>query len=152
MFNKIKKWLSSHNITFQEVHHEPTPTSEEAARARGVDLSLGGKALVLKFDDTFGIFVLSASKKLDSGALKKYFRAKKIRFASREELMELTGLVPGSVPPFGKPMLALDLYVDQSIVDNEIIAFNAGSLTDSIIMSVKDYLEISKPIILGFSK
>ena len=152
MFNKIKKWLNSQNITFQEVHHEPTPTSEEAARARGVDLSLGGKALVLKIDDTFGIFVLSASKKLDSGALKKYFRAKKIRFASREELMELTGLVPGSVPPFGKPMLARDLYVDQSIVDNEIIAFNAGSLTDSIIMSVKDYLEISKPIILGFSK
>jgi Ala-tRNA(Pro) deacylase len=152
MFDKIKQWLTSRNISFQEVHHEPTPTSEEAAIARGVDLSIGGKALVLKIDDSFGIFVLSASKKLDSGALKKYFKAKKIRFADRDELMELTGLVPGSVPPFGKPLLALDLYVDQSIVDNKIIAFNAGSLTDSIIMSVNDYLEISRPIIIGFSK
>lgn len=74
-----------------------------------------------------------------------------MRFATRDELLELTGLEPGSIPPFGRPMIDLDLYVDQSIVDNDKIAFNAGSLTDSIIMSTKDYLEIAKPSILNFS-
>ncbi|MFC2123615.1 YbaK/EbsC family protein [Bacteroidota bacterium] len=152
MFDEIKKWLISRNITFKEVHHEPTQTSEEAAHARGVDLSLGGKALVLKIDDNFRIFVLSASKKLESRALKKYFKAKKMRFADKDELKDLTGLIPGSVPPFGRPLIEMDLFVDQSIVDNETIAFNAGSLTDSIIMSVKDYLEIARPTIIGFSK
>ena len=152
MFDKIKVWLASESISFKEIHHGPTRTSEEAALARGVDLSLGGKALVLKIDDSFRIFVLSASKKLDSGALKRYFKAKKIRFADKNELMSLTGLVPGSVPPFGRPLIELELYVDQSIIDNEIIAFNAGSLTDSITMSIKDYLEIAKPTFIGFSK
>ncbi|MBU1071078.1 hypothetical protein KKG65_01540 [Patescibacteria group bacterium] len=152
MFQKIKEWLHSKSIDFREVHHEPTKTSEESAKARGEDLSTGGKALVLKVDDFFGLFIFSAAKKLDSSAVKKYFNAKKLRFATREELMELTGLVPGSVPPFGKPMLDLELFVDKSIENNEKIAFNAGSLTGSIIMSTKDYLQIANPKTFNFSK
>jgi len=53
---------------------------------------------------------------------------KKIRFASTEELLQLTGLVPGSIPPFGYPLLPFELFVDASILANEKIAFNAGSL------------------------
>ncbi len=152
MFEKIKDWLTSQSVEFKEVHHEPTKTSEESAKARGVDLSAGGKALVLKIGDSFKLFVLSASKQLDSSALKKRFDVKKIRFADKDELMQLTGLVPGSVPPFGEPILDLKLFVDNSIVNNEIIAFNAGSLTDSLIMSVQDYLKVANPVILDFSK
>jgi len=152
MFEKIKAWLISQSIEFKEIHHEPTVTSEESAKVRGVDLSIGGKALVLKIDDSFKICVLSAAKKLDSAALKKYFGTKKLRFANKEELMNLTGLVPGSVPPLGRPIIDLALFVDNSIVKNQQIAFNAGSLTDSIIMSVPDYLKVAKPTILNFSE
>ncbi len=152
MLTKIKDWLNSKSISFREVHHAPTKTSEESAKARGESLSTGGKALVLKVDDFFGLFILSASKRLDSSAVKKHFGAKKLRFATSEELMELTDLVPGSVPPFGKPILDLELFVDSSITSNEKIAFNAGSLTDSIVMSTKDYLQITEPKIFRFSQ
>ncbi|MCK4591601.1 MAG: hypothetical protein KAT86_07585, partial [Candidatus Latescibacteria bacterium] len=81
------------------MHHEPTRTSAEAAEARGEDISIGGKAIVLKVDGSFKLFVLSASRKLNSSEIKEYFQAKKLRFASQEELLEITGLVPGSVPP-----------------------------------------------------
>ena len=70
---------------------------------------------------------------------------KRIRFATKEELHELTGLVPGCVPPFGEPILHLELYVDHSVLQNEKIAFNAASLTDSIIMQTEDYLKIARP-------
>ena len=151
MFEKIKNWLHSESIDFKEVHHEITRTSEESAKARGESVSIGGKAIVLKVGDTFKIFVLSAARKLDSSAIKSRFNTRKTRFASRDELLELTGLEPGSVPPFGKPLIDLELYVDTSINDNERIAFNAGSLTDSIIMNTRDYLELSKPVIFNFS-
>jgi Ala-tRNA(Pro) deacylase len=152
MFEEIKKWLTDQSIIFKQVHHRPTKTSEEAALARGEDLSIGGKALVLKIDGSFKLCVLSAARKLDSVALKKHFGAKKIRFADRDELKDLTGLVPGSVPPFGKPLMDLELFLDQSILQNQKIAFNAGSLNDSIIMSVQDYLKVAKPVILNFSR
>ena len=65
----------------------------------------------------------------------------------------MTGLVPGCVPPFGRPILDLDLYVDRSILENDRIAFNAGSLTDSMIMDREDYIRIAEPLeIFGFSR
>ena len=138
----ITALLSDRNIPFRAVHHAPTATSEESAKARGEEVRIGGKAIVMKVDDRFLLFVLSAALKVDSKKIKERFSAKSIRFASKEELFELTGLVPGSVPPFGKPVLPLDLFIDDSIAQNEKIAFNAGSLTDSIILSTADYFTL----------
>lgn len=152
ILEKIRALLVENGVDFRELHHEITKTSEESAKARGESIEIGGKALILKVDDTFGIFVLSAAKQLDSAKLKASMNVKKTRFATPEELMEMTGLVPGSVPPFGSPILPLTLFVDESIVQNKKIAFNAGSLTDSIIFSIEDYLRLAKPKILSFSK
>ena len=152
LLQKIINYLETQKISFKHIKHEPTKTSEESAKARGEDLSIGGKSLILKIDDTFKIFVLSASKKLDSNAIKKHFKAKKIRFASKEELFDLTGLTPGAVPPFGAPIIDLELFVDLSITENKKIAFNAGSLVDSIIFSTDDYMKLAKPETFEFSK
>lgn len=153
ILSAIRDLLRQNQIAFREVHHEPTLTSQESARARGEDLSTGGKALLLKVDDSFFLFVMSAARRLDSKAIKQFFGAKKTRFATPEELLELTGLVPGSVPPFGAPILPFGLFVDQSIAANEKIAFNAGSLTDSIVLAVADYLPISRPTaVFAFSQ
>lgn len=150
VLENIRAWLRAEAVAFREVHHEPTHTSEESARARGEELRVGGKALLLRVDDDFRIFVLSAEKKLDSGAVRRHFDAKKTRFATPEELAERTGLVPGSVPPFGPPILPFPLYVDPSVLANERIAFNAGSLCDSIILSVPDYVRLAKPEVFAF--
>lgn len=141
----IRRLLTDANIAFREVHHEPTRTSEESAKARGEELRIGGKALLMKGDDGFRLFVLPADRKLDSGAIRREFGWKKMRFATPEELSELTGLVPGSVPPFGPPILPFELCLDQAATENPRIAFNAGSLTDSIILSMSDYLVVAKP-------
>jgi prolyl-tRNA editing enzyme YbaK/EbsC (Cys-tRNA(Pro) deacylase) len=147
-FAAIVEWLTHENAAFRHVHHEPTYTSEESAKARGEPVAVGGKALVVKVGDTFRLFVLSAARKFDSAAVKKHFGVKKTRFAEKEELFELTGLVPGSVPPFGEPILKLPLHVDPSVLANEVVAFNAGSLTDSIVMPVADYVRVAKPDVL----
>ena len=137
--------ITEQGCAHRHLHHAPTPTSEDSARVRGEPLEVGGKALVLKVDEAFILLVLSAARKLDSKRLRKTLGARKVRFASREELHELTGLVPGSVPPFGTPLLPLPLLVDQSVLENERIAFNAGSLEESIIMSVEDWRACAAP-------
>ena len=151
VFHSLSIYLKENSLPFRSVEHEPTFTSEQSAQARGEDLSTGGKALLMKIDDKFHLLVLSASRKCDSKKIKEHFQSKKIRFATSEELMNLTGLVPGSVPPFGQPILPFELHVDESIVRNETIAFNAGDLTRSIVMLVKDYLAITKPNVFLFS-
>ena len=151
-FESIKQFLDEHRISYRTVHHGPTFTSEESALARGEEVKIGGKAILMKIDNDFKLFVLSAVLKVDSKKLKEHFRAKSIRFATKEELHSLTGLVPGSVPPFGRPILNAELFVDRSVLQNEKIAFNAGSLTDSVVMSAADYLSVANAVQLDFSQ
>lgn len=151
VLESIRALLQQHAIPFREVQHEPTLTSQDAAAARGEELKHGGKALLMKVGVDFALFVLPADRRAHSGSIRKELGLKKIRFASREELATLTalesrpGLPPGSVPPFGHPILPFPLYVDSAICENQRIAFNAGSLTDSIVMTVSDYLKVAVP-------
>lgn len=151
VLHNIRNWLNEAGVAFREAHHEPARTSEESARARGEELKVGGKALLIKVDSTFRLFILSADRKLDSAAVKLHFGAKKTRFATPEELMAMTGLVPGSVPPFGPPILPFPLYLDPSVLENDRVAFNAGSLTDSVILPVEDYRRLANPEVFRFA-
>src|SRR5262245_27132821 len=152
VFDAIVEWLGREGVAFRHVRHEPTYTSEESARARGEPIEVGGKALVVKLGDEFRLFVLSAPLQLDTAALKARFGVKKTRFADRDELLRLTGLVPGSVPPFGPPILQLPLHVDPSVTANAVVAFNAGSLTDSLVLPVAEYLRVAKPDVFPFAR
>jgi len=144
ILDNILALLDDHGIACRRLHHRPTYTSADAARVRGEFLHIGGKALLLKADDRFVLVVISAALRLDSAALRRELGIRRSRFATPAELADLTGLVPGSVPPFGRPILPLTLYVDRSVLANDRIAFNAASLTDSIIMSVEDYRRIAR--------
>jgi Ala-tRNA(Pro) deacylase len=150
---QIRTALRDAGISFREVKHEPTFTSEESAKARGEDLDVGAKALLLRCDDGFSNFVLPADRQLDSGAVKRHLRLKRLRFATPDELLQLTGLVPGSLPPFGHPILPLELFADSSVgVGAGRVAFNAGSLTVSIVMSATDWVSFAKPSRFAFAK
>jgi Ala-tRNA(Pro) deacylase len=153
VLDTIRAVLQNASVPFKEIKHEATYTSEESARARGEDLNVGAKALLVKIEDEFCLFVLPADRKLNSGAVKRFLGVKKIRFATADELKDLTGLVPGSVPPFGKPILPFDLYADISVGGSaDRVAFNAGSLTHSIVMVASDWVTVARPHRFEFAK
>ena len=141
----VRNHLDGLGISYRHLTHAETRTSAESAAVRGEPLENGAKALVMKVGEQFHLLVLSAAHKADSGEIKRHFGVRSVRFATPEELLELTGLVPGSVPPFGEPVLPLKLYVDEHIRSLERVAFNAASLTESIIMSAADYLRAAAP-------
>ena len=157
VFNKICEYLKEHQISFVHKEHEATLTSEDSAKERGDALSEGAKAILYKVQDKFYLFVLAADQRLDTKLIKQHFKhqglkAKKTRFATADELKELTGLVPGSVPPFGYPILEFTLFVDPSLMENKNISFNAGSLTNSISMTLDDYMKVSNATVFDFTK
>jgi prolyl-tRNA editing enzyme YbaK/EbsC (Cys-tRNA(Pro) deacylase) len=149
-FDKLKSFLDENNISYEFKEHEEVRTSEEAAKARGEDIKIGAKAMILKCDDRFVMFVLSAAKKIDSKRAKEILNVKSMRFATPEEVTQLTGCVPGGVPPFAN-IFGLDLLLDKTIVANEFMAFNAGERTKSLKLKTKDYLSLLKPRVEDFS-
>lgn len=144
VFERVESLLNQHGITFQVLRHEPVYTSEEAARVRGTPLSSGAKALICKGEAAFVMFVLPADRKLDSHAVRQAKGWRKLRFATREEVLELTGLAPGSIPPFGS-LFSLPTLCDQRLGENEVINFNAGDHSISVSMRYVDYIQVEKP-------
>ena len=63
VLQSIRDWLRREGVAFREVQHGPTFTSEESAKARGEDVRVGGKAILMKTDQAFRLFVLSAALK-----------------------------------------------------------------------------------------
>lgn len=153
VLERIRELLLRGGVEHREIDHAAASTSEESARVRGEPLFVGAKALLLKTDDMFRLFVLPADRQLDSKRVKQELGVRSVRFATWEELLELTGLVPGSVPPFGEPVLPFELFGDSAVgVFADRVAFNAGSLTTSIVMSAVDWKAVAKPRLFAFSK
>ncbi|HEY0966043.1 MAG TPA: YbaK/EbsC family protein [Opitutaceae bacterium] len=143
---RLVQHLTAAGIAFRQVHHAPTFTSEDSARERGEPIECGAKALVVKADERFHLLVIPAHRKLSSKLARVALGAKQLRFATPDELLALTGLVPGAVPPFGEPILALPLTADPEVGTlHPRVAFNAGSREDSVIMAATDWRTLAAP-------
>jgi Ala-tRNA(Pro) deacylase len=144
VFDRLHALLAERGATFQVLEHAPVYTSAEAAAVRGTPLSSGAKALVCKADDRFLMFVLPADRKLASKAVRQARRWKSLRFATPEEVLELTGLAPGSIPPFGS-LFGLATLCDDRLGEHESINFNAGDHARSISLTYTEYLKVEQP-------
>ncbi|MGB0454403.1 MAG: aminoacyl-tRNA deacylase [Bacteriovoracaceae bacterium] len=151
MKDKILKLLDQKKVNYKIVRHAAAPTCELSAEARGEPLKNGGKTLLFKGKKSFFIAVISAEKTVDSNRLRKIIKSQRLRFATDEEFQELTGVPKGALPPLSS-LFEFDFFVDTSILNLERVAFNAGELTTSIILSTEDYLELIRAKYCHFSK
>lgn len=155
IFNKIVEILKANQANFKIIEHEPCGKSADVAKVRGTKLSQGAKALVCHVKNEqekfYALCVLNADKSADLDALARQLNAKKVSLASPKEVSELSDCVFGAIPPFSFNE-RLRLFVDAGVLErNEQIAFNAGLLERSIIMSANDYKRIARPCVIHFA-
>ncbi len=149
MFDRIVAMLSDANAKFRVIEHEPEGRSDKISAIRGNRPDQAAKAMVL---DVRGggagkrhvLAILPGNRKLDFTAVAGLFAARKCGFASPDTAQELTGCVMGSVPPFSlNPALAI--VVEQDLLGNDTLFFNAGRLDRSMELDTKDWLAVAQP-------
>jgi Ala-tRNA(Pro) deacylase len=150
-FERLSDYLQQQKTPFDVIHHAPVFTSEQAAEVRGTTLASGAKALICKADDRMVMIVLPADRKLASKQTRKEIGIKSLRFATREEVEQVTNLTPGSIPPFGS-LFGLTTYCDARLAEQSRINFNAGDHSISISMSYDDYKAAEKPLLGTFAE
>ena len=148
---EIKKLLDSKNTKYKFFEHAPTPTSEIAAKIRGVPLETGAKAMILRSKGNFFMCVLRANNKIDFKKMKVILNTNSVSFATADEVKNVAHCIPGAVPPFGN-IFNMPVYCDKKLFNNEIINFNAGLQTASIQMKVEDWKSIVNPIVEDFTQ
>lgn len=151
VFDRIEQLLSQRGVDYQVLRHVPVYTSAEAAAVRGATLASGAKALVCKADETLLMFVMPADRRLASKALRKQFGWRSLRFADAQEVLTITGLTPGSIPPFGS-LFGLPTWCDERLAENERINFNAGDHAVSVNLLCTDYLLVEQPKLGQFAE
>ena len=146
VFERIEELLRKRAVPWEVLRHEPVYTSVEAAAVRCTPLASGAKALVVKVDDALELYVMPADRKLASKKVRLARHVRSVRFASADEVLEQTGLRPGSIPPFGS-LFGLTTICDPRLAEHETINFNAGDHAVSISMRFKDFVTAEDPVI-----
>lgn len=145
--HRIAALLSGAGVPWERLEHPFADTAIGVALARGTPLAMGGKSLVLKLDRGIGFAVLAVpgDQRLDNRRLRAHLGLRRYRFATPDELLALTGLTPGCVPPFGHPVFDVPLFVDAGLASGEEVAFSLGSHTHSARMVTADWLAAARP-------
>lgn len=150
LVEEIKKYLSDNHVWFETFEHKAVRTSEEASRMRpGYNMKQGSKSLIIRVkkngEKSYVLVIVPGDQKFNTSKVRRAVGSNDIRFASEEEVAEITdGVLPGGVPPFGN-LFGLKIIVDPSVFENEKIVFNAGDRAYSIGMRSEDYIKLVKP-------
>jgi len=149
---KIRKFLDKHNIKYTIIKHSSTYTAQEIAASAHISGKELAKTVMIKFDGKMAMAVLPASYKISFDDLKEVLGVEKVRLAYEQEFMDkFPDCEVGAMPPFGN-LYGLEVYVAESLADDEEIAFNACSHTELIRMKYKDFEELVKPKRMKFSE
>jgi len=105
----------------------------------------------VRIDGKMVMAVLPASRQIDFHLLKKSLGASNIQLATEQEFRDMfKDCEVGAMPPFGN-LYGMDVYVAESLEEDEEIAFNAGSHTEIIKLAYSDFKKLVNPKIYKFS-
>lgn len=138
---RCQELIEELGLTPRIVTHEPILNYETAEKV-DEELGLTGietKTLFLKGKSgKYYLFITLASERMDAKVIKNLV-GEKVSMVSGDEMIELTGMQPGCMTPFGlKDGLIESVVVDPKLDSEEKLILAFGSETMSVEMTPKD--------------
>ncbi len=148
---KLKNFLDNENVKYVTIRHSRAYTVQrtaEYAHISGKDLA---KTVMVKIDGEMAMAVLPAPEHVDLNLLKGAARAHTVELAREQEFKDLFPQCEiGAMPPFGN-IYGMDVYVEEALTKDEMIAFKAGSHEELIELAYKDFERLVEPNIVRLS-
>ena len=153
ILKKLQKFLEDNNVKYEEIRHKIVYTAHDKASTLKVPERVIGKTLVVKFDKSVVLVLISAHKNLDKQTLKKLAKSKKIDFVKEAWMKRnFKGVKMGSVPPFGN-LWKLATFVDGGLIKEKKVILNSGDYKNSIKINPSVLKKVIPGLVLGnFSK
>jgi Ala-tRNA(Pro) deacylase len=146
----LREFLDRSRIKYVVISHSSAHTAQEIAASAHIPGRAMAKTVIVKLDGRLAMAVLPASEMIDLELLADAAFAQQAELAEEEEFGDrFPECELGAMPPFGN-LYGMDVYVADSLAEDEEIAFNAGSHTDLVRMAYPDYARLVKPRILRF--
>ncbi len=148
---RLRRFLDEHHVKYLTISHSPAYTSQEIAASAHVKGKELAKTVMIKIDGEVAMAVLPASFQVDLYMLMDVFDADRVELATEDEFKDLFGKCElGAMPPFGN-LYGLDVFVARELIEDDEIAFNAGSHTELVKLAYEDYARLVQPQVLDFT-
>jgi Ala-tRNA(Pro) deacylase len=148
---KLKEFLDGHKVKYITISHSPSYTAQEIAAKVHLPGKEIAKTVLVKIDGKLAMAVLPGSFKINFESLKKVLGSSNVRLADEHEFIDkFPDCEVGAMPPFGN-LYGIDVFVANSLAEDEEIAFNACTHSQLIKMSYADYDKLVKPVRLDFA-
>ena len=136
--------LDENKISYEILRHPEAVTAQRIAQAEHVKGRRHAKVVMVKSGARHLMIALPAEHLIDLEKLAKIVG----QDVSLENEQEFESLFPdcavGAMPPFGN-LYGVPTYVDKSLAGEDYIVFEAGTHTEAIKISYRDYKKIVKP-------
>lgn len=148
---KLKAFLDENQVKYVVVKHSSAFTAQEIAAKSHVSGNDFAKTVIVKIDGKMAMTVLPASFQIDFDMLREIFGSPRVSLASEAEFERFfPDCEIGAMPPFGN-LYDMEVFVAESLAEEEEIAFNAGNHTEMIKMSYADFERLVEPRVFKFS-
>jgi Ala-tRNA(Pro) deacylase len=148
---KLKSFLDENNIKYISIKHSSAYTAQEIAALAHIPGKELAKTVIIKINGKMAMAVLPASYKVSFEQLKEALGMQEVRLAYEQEFLDkFPDCDVGAMPPFGN-LYGMEVFVAESLAEDEEIAFNACNHTELIKMKFGDFERLVKPKRIKFS-
>lgn len=149
---QVAQYLDDHKVDYHSYNHPPAITARDVARTAHIPGAKLAKTVIVNGDGTLAMAVLPANRHIDEALLKAIMQVEQLRIAHEYEFKErFPQCEVGGMPPLGS-LYDMRVYMEASLLNDEWIAFNAGTHTEVIKMDCGVFRRLIQPVVCKFSE
>ncbi|MBI2810741.1 MAG: deacylase [Candidatus Melainabacteria bacterium] len=148
------QFLDSLGIQYKRLSFSPSTEKGAAnvAEALGFNERQMVKTLIFETDTPeYALVMVGADQNVVSGHLKKVLGSRNIKMAAPDVVLEVTGYVIGSIPPFHWQPEGFRTVLDESLAKQELLGVGAGQWGEEIMISPHDLVKATNAIIANLT-
>ncbi|HTL16594.1 MAG TPA: YbaK/EbsC family protein [Patescibacteria group bacterium] len=148
---KLKEFLDKEKIKYVCITHSAAYTAQEVAASAHITGRELAKTVIVELDGEMAMAVLPANRRIVLQDLREVTGSDQVKFASEDQFRaQFPECETGAMPPFGN-LYGMDVYLAETLTENDEIAFNAGTHTEVIKMKFQDFERLVQPRVLCFT-
>ncbi len=148
----VTDYLENHNVSYHSYNHPPAVTAQEIAQSAHIPGTLLAKTVIVNGDGNLAMAVLPANQKINPQKLQDIMGAKQLRIAGEYEFRDrFPHCETGGMPPLGD-LYGMKVYMERGRMNDDWIAFNAGTHTEVIKMDTGVFRRLVQPVVCSFGE
>lgn len=149
---QLHSFLDQLGVHYHVSRHDTAYTAQDLAATEHIPGRRVIKPVVVRADGQFVMCALPASYRIDFDELRDQLQARDLDLVDEPSLARLfPDCEIGAEPPIGR-MYGLPTLMDESLIADDHVTFQAGTHQDAVTMTLADFRRVAQPEVAHFGR